>query len=161
VFTSPPNHRLKAFILSTLATPVPSHDITRELSQFLRDSFSVSASAQVLFSANSQRSLLCHGLGEVYQMLTQHQAHGLLFIISLESSACSPLCLSMFFLVSIFCISFPRMVLDLSCSFCQKGTQVSLVCQTLRYFGLTFFSQTMLPFMGVVEYSTTSPSFIN
>jgi hypothetical protein len=76
-------------------------------------------------------------------------SHALLFLF---------LCLLFF---SIFCISFPRMVLDLSCSFCQKETRVSLVCQTLRYFGLTFFSHTMLPFMGVVEYSTTSPSFIN
>jgi hypothetical protein len=64
-------------------------------------------------------------------------------------------------LASIFCISFPRMGLYLSYSFCQKKTLVILVCQTLRYFRLTFFSHTMLPFMGVVECSTTSPSFIN
>jgi hypothetical protein len=25
------------------------------------------------------------------------------------------------------------------------------------YFGLTFFSHTMLPFMGVVDFSTTGP----
>jgi hypothetical protein len=37
-------------------------------------------------------------------------------------------------------------------------------CKTLWYFGLIascLLSHTMLPFMGVVDYSTTTPSFIN
>jgi hypothetical protein len=60
----------KAFILSTLATPVPSHDITREIpTNFSEDFF------------------LCHSFCEVYQMPPQHQAHSLLF------RSCSPLCM--------------------------------------------------------------------
>jgi hypothetical protein len=65
------------------------------------------------------------------------------------------------FSLPILLYLFPRMVLDPSCSFCQKGTRVSLVCHTQWYFGLTFCSQTMLPFMGVVDNSTTGPFFIN
>jgi hypothetical protein len=49
-----------AFTLSNLATPVPSHDITREN------------------STNSHRSSLWYNLCEVYQVLPQHQSHNLL-----------------------------------------------------------------------------------
>jgi hypothetical protein len=99
---------------------------------------------------------LYHGLGEVYHILTQNQAHPILVIIHWRTLR-DLLSVYIFFLVSIFCISFPRMVLNPSCSFCQKGTLVILVCQTLWYFGLMLFSHTMLPFMGVVDCSTTSP----
>jgi hypothetical protein len=119
---------------------------------------SISTSARFLFFVNFQRSLSLswpwRGLSNAHSASSSHPSvHH-----SLESSARSPLCLYIFFfLVSILCISFPRMVLDLSCSFCQKGTRVSLVCQTLQYFGLTLFNQTILPFMGVVDCSTTNP----
>jgi hypothetical protein len=132
--------------------------------------------------AISQRPSLCHNIparfircfpsiklttflfSSAYLGRTFPSVHAFLSGVSpaLCRASCAPsFLLHVSSLVSIFCISFPRMVLYLSCSFCQKETRVSLVCQTLWYFRLTFFSQTMLPFMGVVEYSTTSPSFIN
>jgi hypothetical protein len=129
--------------------------------------------------AISQRPSLCHNIptGQDAQPTSRSQPSSFLlhvrvvrsplcmhsclvsFLISTELM-CTPLLLCLL-LVSIFCISFPRKVLDLSCSFCQKETRVNLVCQTLRYFRLTFFSHNMLPFMGVVDYPTKIPSFIN
>jgi hypothetical protein len=52
----------EAFILSTLATPMPSHDITRELLQFLRDSFSITTSARFIkCSLNIKLMTFCSG----------------------------------------------------------------------------------------------------
>jgi hypothetical protein len=68
----------EAFILSTLATPVLGHDITKEFSQFSR----VLSLFQFLFGSCSLqlRALsLGYGLGEVSQMIPRHQAHGLQF----------------------------------------------------------------------------------
>jgi hypothetical protein len=79
----------------------------------------------------SKISLFVMALGEVYQMLTQHQARGLLFILYWGSSVHSPY---------RFLSLSSRMVLDPSRSFCQKGAPVSLVCHTQWYFGLTFCS---------------------
>jgi hypothetical protein len=49
-------------------------------------------------------------------------------------------------------------VSDLSCSFCHKEARV---CRSLWYFKMTSCSYTILPFMVVVDDSTTSPFFIN
>jgi hypothetical protein len=122
----------EAFILSTLATPVPSHDITRELCH-LSETFSLS-------------QYPC----EVYQMLPQHQARvqvlqvmfsALPFGSHISFRACAPIwCLSSCCPLSLpsvcVCIlpSFFRKVSDLSCSFCQKEARV---CRSLWYFGLT------------------------
>ena len=65
----------KAFILSTLDTPVPSHDITRELYHF-SETFSLSQHP-------------C----EVYQMLPRHQARNLPLFFWM-SGTCIPLCSS-------------------------------------------------------------------
>jgi hypothetical protein len=59
---------LEAFILSTLVTPVPRHDITREFSQFLR----VLSLFQLLFGScflQLGAFSLGFGLDEVSQML--------------------------------------------------------------------------------------------
>jgi hypothetical protein len=153
----------EAFILSTLATPVPSHDITRELCHFL----------EIL-------SLSQHPC-EVYQMLPQHQAHNLPLFFCISGSCTFPsvhallsgvspsLCRASLMLslssMSLFpCLYFLYLFPDGSrpiMFLLSEGNSGQPGLQTLWYFGLTFFSQTMLPFMGVVEYSTTSPSFIN
>jgi hypothetical protein len=49
----------EAFILSTLATPVPSHDITRELLQFLRDSLFSAIPHRLSLSLSSARFIRC------------------------------------------------------------------------------------------------------
>jgi hypothetical protein len=76
-------------------------------------------------------SLSIMALGEVYQMLTQHQACSLLFILHWGSSVHSPY---------QFLSLTSKMVLDPSRSFFQKGASVSLDCHTQWYFGLTFCS---------------------
>jgi hypothetical protein len=110
-------------ILSTLATLVPSHDITRELSQFLWDSFSVSASAQVLFSANSQRSLSRSWPRQVLSDAPSTSSSRPSVHHPLERSTRSPLCL--YFFLARTHLLLGRLPF-LSCSFCQKETRVSL-----------------------------------
>ena len=123
----------QAFIISTLATLVPSHDITREFSQFssLLSLFQLHLG---LCSLRTFRGLpLCYGLDEFYQMLIQHQAHNLLIMLPQRA-----LHISLTILRSRppFIFGYPRVcilpsffwkVLDLSRSFYQKEA----LCGTL------------------------------
>jgi hypothetical protein len=157
----------EAFILSTLATPVPSHDITRELLQFLRDSFSVTASARFIrCSLSIKLTTFCSGhvfckFSEILSLVLSSNQNNLssfqfffsagephtLFLFSLCISRSHIPLPGALFLHTFFLL---RKVLDLSCSFCQKETRVSLGLQEklapLWYFGLTVFcllSQTL------------------
>jgi hypothetical protein len=127
-----PTIESEAFILSTLAIPVPSHDITREFSQF---SGVMSLSQLLLGSCSLQLRAFSfgYGLGEVSQMLF----HIKLATFVRDSAGASPL--QDYALPSRvsspFCIPLTlEGFVDLSCSFCQKEAQV---CRSLRCFGLT------------------------
>jgi hypothetical protein len=125
----------EAFILSTLATPMPSHDITRN-SHTSRGLFlcfrfclgPVLCNSEVSLSVMaSARFLRCSSASSSRPSVRD----------SLESSAHLPceLTLLSFGLPSPVCIPLTlEGFADLSCSFCQKEAQV---CRSLRYFELT------------------------
>jgi hypothetical protein len=144
----------EAFILSTLATPVPSHDITRELLQFLRDSLSLchrdsSAGLSDAPSASSSR-IFCSGhvfckFSEILSLVLSSnqnnlssfqfffsagEPHTLPLFFCISGSHIPLVCLLLVFLhVFLHAFLLLRKVLDLSCSFCQKETRVSLGLQ--------------------------------
>jgi hypothetical protein len=126
--------------------------------------FLCSASARVLFSATFRDfSLLWprRGLSDAHSASSSWPS----IHYPLESSTHLPYELALSSCVSslVVCVYLSYLpsfwkVPDLSRSFCQKEARV---CRSLWYFGLTFDSSTMLPFMGVVDNSTTGPFFIN
>jgi hypothetical protein len=132
----------EAFILSTLATPVPSHDITRELLQFLRGSFSVTASARFIRCSLSIKLVtFCSGhvfckFSEILSLVLSSNQNNLIFqfffsagephMLFLFLSAYLghtplPVCLLLVSFVCILaCLFPPQEGSGPVCSFCQK-----------------------------------------
>lgn len=127
-----PTIGLEALILSTMATPVPSHDITREL-------FHLSKKPSLCHSI-PVRFIRCFlNIKLVFGPFRSCSLHFLLVRASpseLElSSGVSPLVVFFPYRPCVYILpSFFWKVSDLSCSFCLKEARV---CRSLRYFGLT------------------------
>jgi hypothetical protein len=126
--------------------------------------FLSSASSQVLFSATFRYfSLLWprQGLSNAHSASSSWPS----IHYPLERSVHLPYELALSSSVSslVFCVYLSYLpsfwkVPDLSRSFCQTEARVY---RSLWYFELTFSRSTMLPFIGVVDNSTSGPFFIN
>ena len=146
----------EAFILSTLATLVPSHDITREFSQFS----GVLSLFQLLFGSCFLQlgafSLDC-AVDEVSQMLfgIKLAAFYSWFVGELHAS---PLWAS----ALVWCLLFPCVCPSYLGRFLPTYLvpSVRLKLRSASPYG-TLDWQPMFPFMGVVGDSTTGPFFID
>ena len=132
VFILPSDHRLRGIHSYHFFHPRAKPWYQQGTLAVLKDSFSVSAFAWVLFSTTFKDFFLYHGPGR--GLLDAHSTSSSQLSIHppLESSTHSP--------YRFLSYLFPMMVLDPSYPFCQKGTRVSLVCHTKWYFELTFCS---------------------
>jgi hypothetical protein len=87
------------FTLSTLATPVPSHDITRESMPFLRDPLSITTTLRGLSDASSASSSWSSTSGHVFSNFLAGEPRPsclVSLLLSAEPHACPPLPLSLY-----------------------------------------------------------------
>jgi hypothetical protein len=136
---------------------MPSHDITRESMPFLRDPLSVTTTLRGLSDASSTSSSWSSASGRVFcQLLSWRASRPLVWCLLLYAEPHThPLlnCLHVYCLHPLSSGRFPTYHVPSV----RRKLESAWVCQTLWYFGLTFFSQSMPPFMGVVDGSTTGP----